>query len=572
MNEGCISMRQDRYFYINEVAQALLSAPLPISDHSMTIAAKAVIDYYADNQNSKVRVLPSEVASRFLELWKLWVNSSNVPHEPGEELKDVIKIAISADEILGGSELPNSYFDLEATLETSRYLNRSSAVELIGSAGLIYTLFTEQHLSPERIRVILNIPEVTFDAVKDILSKVVQDKESIKINSDEINSIYEHDCNNIARYFGDMDSNEAFDCLEVLLSEFNCSPLLWENVASLVAINFPSYTFLLYYELLTLEKFDRFPGRAVYEHSPRGNQVKSFWKKMFPNGASENPYLNDAKSVNSLDFGWAQSKVANYRSNDKKNGSILLSNVFDEMQQLSYSTRKNVARIIRSYIIFETKDYQECTELDPVTPVEIERFIEGVVQKNSQTQGLFEQRLVDFLTLCFHKDWVITSIGSSVNESNTSAKKYGDTEYLNGENYIDAFEAHGGSLRDEYVQAHIDSLGSIVEYWKKDFDKRGDEYDRDVSITYVAHQISRLGDKFANGCELTIKGVHFRFDFITFSDLLDRAGGIERVSKQIDNFNLCIHKRLSSLPDIHKDKKQYCRLIDEAKYRDIIGS
>ena len=77
-------------------------------------------------------------------------------------------------------------------------------------------------------------------------------------------------------------------------------------------------------------------------------------------------------------------------------------------------------------------------------------------KSNSLTRGVLDQRLVDFLTRIVHPEthWFARGLGSSVNKTNAAGRKYGDEEYLDldSRKAIKAYEAHGGSLRDEYAK------------------------------------------------------------------------------------------------------------------------
>ena len=123
-----------------------------------------------------------------------------------------------------------------------------------------------------------------------------------------------------------------------------------------------------------------------------------------------------------------------------------------------------------------------------------------------------------------------------------------------------AYEAHGGGLRDEYVQDHINSLVGTVDYFKGVADDRGEEFEREVEVAYVAHDISRLS-RFKDGHAETIGGIPFTFRFMTFYDLLDEAGGIELVARQTELFNELVHRRISKLPDSYSLKQRYQELI-----------
>lgn len=537
---------------IKDVSEVLLSASLPIEQNLSEIAAKRVVLFYQDAAEG-MALSGEEVSSRFSEMWGIWFSGSS---QPSRELREVVRVAIASDSKF--ERLAGEYFKLVDKLVDQAYMSREYAVALVGCAPLIRTLVSEQHLGLDRIRSVLNVPGATFDAIKSVLSAIgIPPAFSV----DDIPAISASDANDVAGYFGDTLPEDADETFRGLLGKFPRSDEFYDNVTELVYIGFEPYLFILYYELLTLETTDRFPGRAVYECVPRSSKVKALWNQMY-HPTQENPYLNNAKSVYSLDEAWAETKL----SLQTQNGSVLLAGVFDVMSELPYSTRRRVAHITRCYLVLKASGSQKSTPIAPASAGDIRRFVNRVSSSNSLTKGVLDQRLVDFLTLCLHDEnhWIARGLGSSVNESNASGRKFGDVEYLDMETRtrIHAYEAHGGGLRDEYVEDHIHSLDGTVSYYLDAASDRGEEYQRDVRVTYVAHDVSRL-TKYRNGCEETIRGIHFTFDFVTFCELLETAGGIERVSEMERIYDELVHKRISRLPDSYSLKKRYLEIISQ---------
>lgn len=532
---------------LNTIADAFLAASLPIDPDSMRDAAAQVISYY-DDAPSAVALPADEVAGRFAEMWDLWLREGGIP---SAELCDVVNTAVSVAPEM--RHLGSEYFRVENKLEEKTFMERAHAVALLGCSPLIRTLVMEQHLGLDRIRSVINVPGATFDAIKSVLNGIGI---APSFNPDSIQHVYEGDVEDVSALFGDTPPEEADATFKGLLGNFSRSDSFGEDVCELVYIGFEPYLFLLYYEFLTLESTDRFPGRAVYECNPRGGKVKALWNEMY-NPTQENPYLNNAKSVYSLDTAWAETKL----SRETQNGSIMLANVFDIMAELPYTTRRKVAHVTRCYLTLMANHKQISTSLPAVTPANVTAFVETVGAANSMTKGVLDQRLVEFLTMCVYgdDDWFPRGLGSSVNESNASGRKYGDVEYydVRGRKQIHAFEAHGGGLRDEYVEDHVNSLKGTVDYYTNDAAQRDESYEREVEIVYVAHDVSRLM-KYRDGYSTSIEGVSFTFRFITFGQLLDEAGGIDAVAKHTGLFDDLIHQRISRLPDAYALKKRYC--------------
>ena len=129
-----------------------------------------------------------------------------------------------------------------------------------------------------------------------------------------------------------------------------------------------------------------------------------------------------------------------------------------------------------------------------------------------------------------------------------------------GKARIVGYEAHGGGLRDEYVEDHIKSLGGTVNYYKSDFASRGEPYEREVEVVYVAHDTSRLS-KYRDGYSVEIGDIPFTFRFETFWGLLEEVGGIDAVCSRTALFDELIHQRVSRLPDAYALKRRYREIV-----------
>ena len=51
---------------------------------------------------------------------------------------------------------------------------------------------------------------------------------------------------------------------------------------------------------------------------------------------------------------------------------------------------------------------------------------------------------------------------------------------------------------------------------------------------------------------------------MTFHDLLEKAGGIDHVSKQAELFEDLVHRRISRLPDTYSLKRRYSHMLGVA--------
>ena len=537
---------------INSLGEAFLAASLPLDPSEISLAATKTIKFYA-NASARVALPEEEVADRFVELWGLWFEGDTL----SKELEDVMRVAFSVNPNI--EPLAAVYFELVNTLEDQVYMSKPHAVALIGYAPLIRTLVVEQHLGLDRIKGILNVPDANYLAIGHILNAL-----NLKppFDAADVPALHEADVAGIAELFGDTLPDEADVTFKELLGTFAKSDRLGENVTELVCIGWEPYLFFLYYELLTLETADRLPGRAIYEHGPRNNYLLDLWHRMYKPDQG-NPYLNNAKSVHSFDESWAVTKITK-PNKETQNGALILADTFEIFSELPYANRRRVAHVVRCYLALMAKENRTSTELELVTSEAIRNFVDTVSAKNSCTKGVLDQRLVDFLTMCKHdyNEWTVRGLGSSVNESNASGRKFGDVEFMDLRNRVDvcAYEAHGGGLRDEYVTDHVHSLAATVAYFEQDAKDRGEKYDRNVEIVYVAHDTSRL-ENYKDGHRETIGGVPFTFRFITFKQLVEEAGGIDSVAEKTELFDELIHSRISRLPDAYTLKKKYVEIV-----------
>lgn len=535
---------------LESIAETILSISLPVDPDSIHDAASRVADYYA-HLSASAALPAEEVADRISELWSVWFDGRM---SVSKELRDIVREAVMVNPDMAC--LGKDYFKLIKKLETKFFMERQYAIALAGCAPLIRILILEQRLGLDRIKGILNVPGATFEAIKTVLSSMGA---SSAFSEDDIEEIHEGDVNAVSGYFGDTAPDDADNTFRALLDGFPRCSDLGEQVCELVYIGFNPYLFMLYFELLTLERCDRFPGKAIYECSPRGTKVKSLWNEMY-NTPQENPYLNNAKSVRDLDASWAETKF----SPGTQNGALILASIFSIMEEFPYSTRRRAARVIRCFLVLKADGSRRSTQIPEPNSNEVRRFVEHVAKANSLTKGVLDQRLVDFLTRCIHDEnsWSMRGLGSPVNETNTAGRKYGDVEYfsLNDRVSVCAYEAHGGGLRDEYVLDHIRSLEGIVAHYVAADKERGEEYRREVEVTYVAHDLSRL-TRYKDGYTQVICDIPFTFRFITFVKLIELAGGIECVSAKGSLFVKLVHQRISRLPDVYPLKQRYREII-----------
>lgn len=180
----------------------------------------------------------------------------------------------------------------------------------------------------------------------------------------------------------------------------------------------------------------------------------------------------------------------------------------------------------------------------------IKAFLDFVAAGNTQTFGIMDQRAADFLTAIRHSTLLDKSrgLGSSVNETNFSARKFGDIEFIDTDNHVIwAYEAHGGALTDKYVESHCRTLRKVLPYRQPDRDLIAPAGDWTFHIGFIDHDNALLRDH-RNGDVINGLG-DYRADlsFVTYAELIHELGGaVSLASHHRDLFARLVHDRLAT--------------------------
>ncbi|MET4780780.1 hypothetical protein [Glaciihabitans sp. UYNi722] len=274
------------------------------------------------------------------------------------------------------------------------------------------------------------------------------------------------------------------------------------------------YLQILHFCCVPLEYFDH-PASFLYEFSPRGNNGQNLFKR-YP-AHTGNPFLNNAKAVHTLDRAWARTRGGN-------NAQALVA-VLELLESLPTVTRRQLARIFRAWLhrVVELETTEPVLLPATLALVDFERVVARVSNKETNTKGVIEQRVVDALAmLAFsHDDWRSKGIGESVNASNFARRKLGDVEFASiSERAALALEAHGGHLSATYVIDHQRSLGRIIEQRLRESWSSLDEPSNwSIEIIFVAH--SR--DKFGLPTSEVLHGVAVTYKYWEYEQISELA-------------------------------------------------
>lgn len=278
--------------------------------------------------------------------------------------------------------------------------------------------------------------------------------------------------------------------------------------------DFWPYIQILHWCTLPIELYDH-PASHLYEFGPRGNVATELFGK-YPDVATANPVLNNAKAVAQLDSHWARN-----RSGDDAHALV---RILQLLESLPFSSRRQIGRIIRGWLVrlieLKTGTFEALEVADLLAAA---RSLSGfIVHSESKTRGVIEQRVVDALSvLAFQSnDWKAKGLGDSVNASSFSCHKLGDVEFANvDERRAIGIEAHGGRVSSVYVDDHRKSLSRIVEQ------RLGESWESidtpenwEITVLFVAHEFA---DDLPSSDVLF--GVSISYQYWHYQELVDKA-------------------------------------------------
>ncbi|WP_386172370.1 hypothetical protein [Sulfitobacter sp. R86518] len=251
---------------------------------------------------------------------------------------------------------------------------------------------------------------------------------------------------------------------------------------------------MLHFQLTAQAMFNHRLTNA-YEFEPRGERV--LWLASEYNRAGldvgMSPFLNNAKSVDTLDSAWAASK-----KKKERHAARALVDILTELDCLSDPSRSAAGQYLRALLHRMLRiSLQTNTVLTaPLPAIDAEgghRLLVGVAAGNTGTRGVIEQRLTDCIALREAGDlaqWRLRGFGDSVFTTNTSQKKLGDAELKHAtENRIIAVEAHGGRLTEKYVQDHLFTMRNVIPLRLEELEDRAPIGDWALELQFFAHDL-----------------------------------------------------------------------------------
>ncbi len=240
---------------------------------------------------------------------------------------------------------------------------------------------------------------------------------------------------------------------------------------------------------MILEYFDH-SVLDLYEFSPRGQPAQNLFANYPENLVSAgNPFLNNAKSVGTMDGSWVESKKPSDRP-----GARALFALLSAIDEMSYAARRELALIVRSWVMrFLRLSGDVATPLPELFTVpEVHQLVTHIRVGNTRTLGILEQRCLDAVATLQHPavHWMSRGLGDAVNATNISGRKLGDCDFQDGANRrIVAYESHGGTLTDVYIREHLRTLRKVVPLRKPELESVAPIEEWEATVRFFAHNL-----------------------------------------------------------------------------------
>lgn len=472
-----------------------------IAAQSIPALRKLLLPSRRDTENKLAFVLQRELCAQGVQLtdFPVWLNlhmeTWREVGEPSMQFANIIRSLIENAAPVVGPLLSSYYFTIQKELVDKHFFSHDQARTFLASTFLMYDLATRERMSAAQIARVMqgrgdNIP-FSRQTVALLLAKL---RIEPKLFTDQVKILFTQDSYNEVSYFGDADANSA----SMISSEIATSLGAERVIANYLNILAPeeqldrytAYLQILHYQCVIAEYFDH-ALLDIYEFTPRGQAAMWLFSE-YPDSLAQasNPFLNNAKSVETLDEKWIRSKKEAERP-----GAMALFQVLCVLDNLHFEARREVAQVIRSWLhrIINLSAVLQVTLPVTLNTDQIDRIVARISLGNTGTFGIIEQRVVDLCSSHLHpkvNGWRSRGIGDSVNTTNVSQLKVGDCDHqLVSSRTIFAYEAHGGLLTDVYVYEHLRTMRSTLQKRSLEMSGVADLVEWTIQLVFVAHTV-----------------------------------------------------------------------------------
>lgn len=352
----------------------------------------------------------------------------------------------------------------------------------------------------------------------------------------EVEALFAEDAAAEPELFGDLDIIESIQHTADACRDFGYRADLGAQLRTLILDNFhPPYLCMAHFQFTALTIYQHRLSNG-YEFEPRGQGLLWLAGQYRAAGLDVmgSPFLNNAKSVDTLDEFWAASKRKH------KTAARALVEILNEFDALSDPSRSAASRYLRCLFhrvmrITREKKGPLPNPLPALNAAQTNALCAGIARGNTGTTGVLEQRLTDCWLMHVGgnlADWHLKGFGDSVFATNTSRKKFGDAELKHRRDpRIIAVEAHGGHLTQMYVDEHLATLARVLPVRIEELEDRAPIPDWTVDLHFVSHSADPRLLASAD-----IGGLPVRITYRRFSDITPIAANPDFIRLVGDHF------------------------------------
>ena len=500
-----------------ELKETIRYLLLPLSEEKESEVIEEVIETYSSRyeRNEISFILKDEIQD-----WQYGNKSS-------PDLKKIIAFALSKIDSKYSDSFSSSFFNLFDKMDTRISLEFNQKLVLISYIPLIIKLLDEYRMSCAKIASIINQFDNRLEYITWREIQVISSEFGIKpsLSQAEVAHITEIDRSYQNYLFADADINEASWIVGKKANELGFQEDLEKLLRTLANDTFYPYIQMLHYQMIISEFYDHRVS-VIYEFSPRGD-IPNWVFNLYSDVPTSNPFLNNAKAVDTLDKNWANSRKSNVEQ------AFALVNILSNIDLMNFNSSNELSGWIRRWI-FRLLDLRNeiSTKVEHVKDDKsITDIINKIISKETNTYGIIEQRIVDYLTKINHSEskWRPRGLKDSVHANNFSKRKLGDCDYQDSNKFeIYSYEAHAGTLTDNYLQSHIKTLPRIIERRKEELLTISDIENWNLEILFLAHSLKDEQIK-----EIEISGLKVKIIGTTYSDFIHQNS----FEHSVDQFN-----------------------------------
>ncbi|WP_339638286.1 hypothetical protein [uncultured Sulfitobacter sp.] len=419
------------------------------------------------------------------------------------------------------TQFSSRYFEIHKRIMAEERVGHEEAMRVLSYAHTMMLMATAGGMTASRIYSILLADGITISKSWST-PRFILDLCGIRqdVSAADIEKIYDEDKDTEPDLLGDLTLEEAVGHVAASCQTFGYDGDLHGQLRTLLIDHrHTPYLVMLHFQTSLIQIYNHRLTNG-YEFSPRGEGV--LWLTDRYNQAGLNvglsPFLNNAKSVDTLNAGWASSKKKRER-----HAARALVDMLAELDRLSDPSRAAAGLYLRGILhrIIRISSEAGGGLVDPLPPMTLEmagKLMAGVANGNTSTKGVIEQRLSDCIALHGAGDlnaWRRRGFGDSVFTTNTASKKFGDAELKHlTDPIIVAIEAHGGRLTEKYVQDHLFTMSNVLPLRAEELEDRAPLTDWRIRLQFHAHA---LDDGMTTAVEIC--GTKVEIEYRTYADL-----------------------------------------------------